>query len=227
MTKTEDAQNKVQHRELISSVDVYQMRVNQYNPSGARQQALLREVTTTLLITIILFLGLRYSAQAVPLDGPSMQPGLHTNERVLVNSLAYLFRQPQRGDVIVFHPPNALSERYIKRVIGLPGDTIRLTRTSVYINGTELNEPYIAPVPDGYTENPESEQIHLGPDQFFVMGDNRTNSQDSRSFGPISQREIIGKAEFVVWPLNDFHDINSYTETFAEIPVADTLKYLK
>ena len=174
---------------------------SRHNQDNARQQALLREVTTTLLITIVLFLGLRYSAQAVPLDGPSMQPGLHTNERVLVNSLAYIFRQPQRGDVIVFHPPDALTQRYIKRVIGLPGDTVQLTLTNVYVNGVKLNESYIAPAPYGYPENPEPETIHLGSDQFFVMGDNRTNSQDSRYFGPIAQREIIGKAEFVVWPL--------------------------
>ena len=157
---------------------------SRHNLDNARQQALLREVTTTLLITIVLFLGLRYSAQAVPLDGPSMQPGLHTNERVLVNSLAYIFRQPQRGDVIVFHPPDALTQRYIKRVIGLPGDTVQLTLTNVYINGVKLNESYIAPAPYGYPENPEPETVHLGPDQFFVMGDNRTNSQDSRYFWP-------------------------------------------
>lgn len=195
-----------------------------HNLNNARQQALLREVTTTLLITIVLFLGLRYSAQAVPLDGPSMQPGLHTNERVLVNSLAYIFRQPQRGDVIVFHPPDALTQRYIKRVIGLPGDTVRLTLTNVYVNGVKLNESYIAPAPYGYPENPEPETIHLGSDQFFVMGDNRTNSQDSRYFGPISQREIIGKAEFVVWPLNDIHNIDNYEGTFAVIPSSDVSK---
>lgn len=187
--------------------------------TSERQQALLREVTTTLLITIVLFLGLRYSAQAVPLDGPSMQPGLHTNERVLVNSLAYAFREPQRGDVIVFHPPNALSERYIKRVIGLPGDTIKLTLTSVYVDGVKLSEPYVTPAPAGYPENPEQETINLGPGQFFVMGDNRTNSQDSRYFGPISQREIIGKAEFVVWPLSNIHTIDTYPALFAKIPL--------
>lgn len=193
----------------------------QLTPAAGRQQALLREITTTLLITVVLFLGLRYSAQAVPLDGPSMQPGLHTDERVLVNSLAYAFREPQRGDVIVFHPPDALTQRYIKRVIGLPGDTIHLTLTHVYVNGVELKEPYIAPTPPGYTENVEPETVHLGPDQFFVMGDNRTNSQDSRYFGPISQREIIGKAEFVVWPLNQVHDIGNYPGAFATIPDGD------
>jgi signal peptidase I len=185
---------------------------------GARQQALLREVTTTLLITIVLFLGLRYSAQAVPLDGPSMQPGLHSDERVLVNSLAYVFRAPQRGDVIVFHPPDALNQRYIKRVIGVPGDTIQLTVNDVYVNNVRLNEPYVAPTPKGYSNNPEPEVIHLGVDQYFVMGDNRTNSQDSRYFGPISRREIIGKAEFVVWPLSDAHDIATFPDAFAAIP---------
>ncbi len=219
MTETLDKQSRAQRAQKTSNVSGDNQPANsRQDPAGPRQQALLREVTTTLLITIVLFLGLRYSAQAVPLDGPSMQPGLHSDERVLVNSLAYVFRQPQRGDVIVFHPPNALTERYIKRVIGLPGDTIRLTLTSVYINGVKLNEPYIAPVPYGFPENQETETVHLGSDQFFVMGDNRTNSQDSRSFGPITQREIIGKAEFVVWPVNDIHDISNYAETFADIP---------
>lgn len=187
-------------------------------PPGVRQQALLREVTTTLLITMILFLGLRYSAQAVPLDGPSMQPGLHSDERVLVNSLAYVFREPQRGDVIVFHPPDALTQRYIKRVIGVPGDTIQLTLNDVYVNNIKLVESYLAPTPKGYTNNPEPESFRLGPNQYFVMGDNRTNSQDSRFFGPISKREIIGKAEFVVWPFGDVHDIGSFPGSFSAIP---------
>lgn len=223
MAETVDQQSKRKRTPTARTVsDMTHLPSNQNNLRAdrqtERQQALLREVTTTLLITVVLFLGLRYSAQAVPLDGPSMQPGLHTDERVLVNSLAYVFRQPQRGDVIVFHPPSALTERYIKRVIGLPGDTVRLTLTAVYVNGVKLDEPYIAPVPYGTVENPEAESIHLGPDQIFVMGDNRTNSQDSRYFGPITQREIIGKAEFVVWPLSDAHDINSYGGVFAAIP---------
>lgn len=225
MTETADRKNRSQSpSETLQFFDAIQTLESQHDLAGIRQQALLRELTTTLLITIILFLGLRYSAQAVPLDGPSMQPGLHTNERVLVNSLAYLFREPQRGDVIVFHPPTALTERYIKRVIGLPGDTIRITRTDVYVNGAKLDEPYLAPVPPGYTENQEPETVHLGPNQFFVMGDNRTNSEDSRIFGPITQREIIGKAEFVVWPLNDFHDINNFSETFVEIPITNNAR---
>src|SRR5487761_2234539 len=147
-------------------------------PAVAQQQAMLRELTVTLLITLVLFLGLRYSAQAIPLDGPSMQPGLHTSERVLVNSLTYLFTGPQRGDVIVFHPPTALNERYIKRVIGLPGDTITLTPNAVIVNGVTLNEPYITLAPPGESENPRPETIKLGANQYFVMGDNRTNSQD-------------------------------------------------
>jgi signal peptidase I len=183
-----------------------------------RQQAMLREITMTLLITLALFIGLHYSAQAVPLDGPSMQPGLHTNERVLVNSLAYTFSGPQRGDVIVFHPPTAPNERFIKRVIGLPGDTITLTPTQVIVNGTQLDEPYIAPAPPGANENPEPQTIKLSESQYFVMGDNRANSEDSRFFGPITQREIIGKAEFVVWPVGDFHSIDTYPGVYTDVP---------
>lgn len=190
-------------------------------PQGIeRQQTVLREVAVTLLITLVLFIGLHYSAQAVPLDGPSMQPGLHTNERVLVNSLAYAFHGPQRGDVIVFHPPSAPDERYIKRVIGLPGDTIVLTPDAVTINGYTLHEPYITPAPMGETENPEPETIKLSESQYFVMGDNRTNSQDSRFFGPIDSHSIIGEAEFVVWPLNSMHPIDTYPGVYSKTPEA-------
>lgn len=190
-------------------------------PQGIeRQQTVLREVAVTLLITLVLFIGLHYSAQAVPLDGPSMQPGLHTNERVLVNSLAYAFHGPQRGDVIVFHPPSAPDERYIKRVIGLPGDTIVLTSDAVTINGYTLHEPYITPAPMGETENPEPETIKLSESQYFVMGDNRTNSQDSRFFGPIDSHSIIGEAEFVVWPLNSMHPIDTYPGVYSKTPEA-------
>jgi signal peptidase I len=183
-----------------------------------RQQALLREITTTLLITLVLFVGLHYSAQAVPLDGPSMQPGLHTDERVLVNSLAYTFHGPQRGDVVVLNPPTALNQRFIKRVIGLPGDTITLTPDNVIVNGVTLNEPYITPAPPGESENPEPQIIRLNENQYFVMGDNRSNSQDSRFFGPITQREIVGQAEFVVWPLAAFHQIDTYPNVYSSVP---------
>lgn len=184
----------------------------------ARQQAMLREITMTLLITLALFIGLHYSAQAVPLDGPSMQPGLHTNERVLVNSLAYTFRGPQRGDVIVFHPPTAPTERFIKRVIGLPGDTVTLTPTQVIVNGVVLSEPYVDLAPPGESANPEPQTFRLNESQYFVMGDNRTNSEDSRFFGPITQREIIGQAEFVVWPVGDFHSIDTYSNVYTNVP---------
>lgn len=187
-----------------------------------RQQALLREITTTLLITLALFIGLHYSAQAVPLDGPSMQPGLHTDERVLVNSLAYTFTGPQRGDVIVFHPPTAPNERYIKRIIGLPGDTIILTPNTVLVNGVTLDEPYITAAPAGESENPDSQTFKLGANQYFVMGDNRTNSQDSRFFGPIIRADIIGKAEFVVWPLSMLHEIDTYPSVFGAVPSVHT-----
>ncbi len=188
----------------------------------ARQQAFLREITMTLLITLALFMGLHFSAQAVPLDGPSMQPGLHTDERVLVNSLAYTFHGPARGDVIVFHPPSAPNDRYIKRVIGLPGDTITLTANDVIVNGVTLHEPYITLAPPGETENPEPETIKLTESQYFVMGDNRTNSEDSRFFGPITQRAIIGKAEYVVWPLTVLHAIDTYPSEYQQVPEART-----
>lgn len=226
MAQTSDTQQDTTRAASDLQSSVAPQMTNASRGSGPGRQALMREVVTTLLITIVLFLGLRYSAQAVPLDGPSMQPGLHTDERVLVNSLAYVFQQPARGDVIVFHPPNALSERYIKRVIGLPGDTVQLTPNDVYVNGVLLKEPYIAATPAGYTNNVEPETVQLGPGQYFVMGDNRTDSQDSRYFGPIAQSEIVGKAEFVVWPMNSIKGINTYPQTFAGIPTIQPLNQL-
>ena len=130
------------------------------------------------------------------IDGPSMEPTLHTGERVLVNKLAYWnFGEPQRGDVVVFHAWTQ-HEDFIKRVIGLPGDTVEVKDNHVYVNGAPLDEPYL----DQPTTGQES-PVHVGADEVFVMGDNRGNSSDSRHYGPLPQVEIVGKAWLRYWPL--------------------------
>jgi len=181
----------------------------------AQQQALLRDIVTTVILSALLFLALHASAQVLPLVGPSMQPGLHTDERILVNALAYSLHGPARGDVIVFHPPILPNDSYIKRVIGLPGDTITITLNNVYVNGCQLNEPYIAADTSGAERNinPRA-NIHLGPDQYWVMGDNRINSEDSRAFGPITRSEIVGQAIYVVWPFADARSIPTYSSSY-------------
>lgn len=173
---------------------------------------LIRELIETIALTLIIFLVIRFAAQSFRVDGASMQPGLHTDEFVIVDKMSYLFQSPQRGDVIVFHYPRDTSKDFIKRIIGLPGDTIRVTSTSVIVDGQTLHEPYIS-LPFNF----ENDTWNLGPGQFFVMGDHRDNSLDSRSWGPLDRSFIIGKAVAVYWPVNDWELINTYSSVFAAI----------
>jgi signal peptidase I len=183
-----------------------------------RQMALLREIVETLLLTALVYLAVRGAVQYTPIHGPSMQPSLSSDQAVIVNQLAYLFGAPQRGDVIVFHPPISPSEEYIKRIIAIPGDTIALTDTTVTVNGAQLSEPYVNPADTGPNENGQViPPTKLGPGEYWVMGDNRGNSIDSRSFGFVPRQNIIGKAEMVLWPLTAIHRIPTYSEVFVGV----------
>ncbi len=180
-----------------------------------RRSHLAREIIETLVLMILIFVAIHYSVQTFRVDGPSMQPGLHTDEYVLVNKLAYLFHGPARGDVVVFHYPKDPNQDFIKRVIALPGDTIRWTADQIYVNGVLLKEPYISsPVNPGTSPAP----ITLQADQYFVVGDNRPFSFDSRSWGPVPKRYIIGKATVVFWPLGNWEVIPTYANVFASVP---------
>jgi signal peptidase I len=119
---------------------------------------------------------------------------MHNNQYVLVDKVTYLLSAPQRGDVIVFNYPKATERDFIKRVIGLPGETVRISGGVVSVNGAPLSEPYIAapPVYDG--------EWTLGPTELFVMGDNRNSSSDSHSWGPLERKYLIGRAVLVYWP---------------------------
>lgn len=140
---------------------------------------------------------------------------------MLVNLWAYRFGSPQRGDVIVFHPPDAPDQSYVKRIIGIPGDIITISPTAVYVNGTKLSEPYIAPLPASGEENPTGAipKLKLGPDQYFVMGDNRLNSRDSRFWvtTPVTRQMIEGKVQIVIWPLNTAGFLQNYSSVFAGV----------
>jgi signal peptidase I len=181
-----------------------------------RRAHLAREIIETLVLTALIFVAIRFSVQTFRVEGPSMQPGLHDNEYVLVNKLAYLFHGPSRGDVIVFHWPKNPSQDFIKRVIGLPGDKITWTNDSILVNGVKLtNEPYIsAPVNPNIPPVP----IVLASDQYFVMGDNRPFSSDSRSWGPVPKSYIIGKATVIFWPLSNWEVIPTYSNIYAGVP---------
>ncbi len=177
---------------------------------------LIREVIETIALTLVIFLVIRFAAQSFRVDGDSMNPGLHSDEFVLVDKVAYLFQSPQRGDVIVFHYPLDIHRDFIKRIIGLPGDIISVTGTGVIVDGRTLQEPYIS---DPY--NFESDTWKLGPNQFFVMGDNRPDSLDSRTWGPLDRSYIIGKAVVVYWPVTDWELINTFPTVFAAIHLSN------
>lgn len=141
-----------------------------------------------------------------------MQNTLHTGQFVLVNKVAYLFHAPERGDIVVFHEPDQPDRDLIKRVIGLPGDTIKLDGTNVWVDGVELNEPYIT-----QRSNPSAETVTVPPNDYFVMGDNRPVSEDSRYFGFVPKDYIVGKAILVYWPLNQWQMLNTYTSVYTAI----------
>jgi signal peptidase I len=129
-----------------------------------------------------------------------MEPNLHEGQRLLVSKVAYTFGEPKRGDIIIFPPPNIESEHdYIKRIIALSGETVQIMEGVVYINNTPLEEPYIT--------NPGASNMaeRIVPEgEFFVLGDNRTNSSDSRSGWTVPEDSIVGKAWLSIWPVGDW-----------------------
>ncbi|HLH62456.1 MAG TPA: signal peptidase I [Ktedonobacteraceae bacterium] len=181
-------------------------------PAKKSSSSFSREILETVALTVLIFLAIRFTVQNFQVDGPSMRPGLHTGEYVLVNKLAYTFHQPARGDVIVFELPGDPSENLIKRVIGLPGDKLVITPNSVTINGVTINEPYIS-APNGLP----AETVTVPANEYFVMGDNRPVSDDSRDWGFLPRDDIIGEAVMVYWPISDWESINTYSSVYAHV----------
>ncbi|MBI2677410.1 MAG: signal peptidase I [Candidatus Koribacter versatilis] len=136
--------------------------------------------------------------QPVKVEGTSMLPGLEDQERIFINKFVYKFESIERGDIVVFHYPRDPQKSYIKRVIGVAGDHILIRKGYVYVNGRLLSEPY---VPVAYFD-PRSYPEEVVPEgAFYVLGDHRTMSNDSRDFGPVDAEFIYGKAVFVYWPV--------------------------
>ena len=163
-----------------------------------------RELVETLAIAlVIVFIMNTFILQSTIVLGQSMEPTLHDYERIMLDKISYRFHQPERGDVIVFNPPNSSTIPYIKRVIGLSGETVEIHQGHVYINGKELNESYLQVHSDlVVATNAEMPAHVVGPDEVFVLGDNRGASNDSRYFGDVKDSSIIGKALIAYWPLS-------------------------
>ncbi len=133
----------------------------------------------------------------VRVEGTSMVPMLQDQDRLLINKLAYRMGAIHRGDVVVFQYPRDTSKSYIKRVIALPGDRLRIEHGRVFVNEQELTEPY---VPARYADERSEPQLQLASGEYYMMGDHRSISSDSRDFGPVQRSLIYGKAAFVYWP---------------------------
>ena len=157
---------------------------------------LVREIIGTVILAAVIFVLLQATIQSFIIIGSSMEPQFHEGQRLLISKIAYTFSEPERGDVIIFEPPDKPdSAHLIKRIIALPGDTIEITDGVVYINEKAIDEPYIKAAPS-YTM--KCEEIPEG--EYFVLGDNRNNSTDSHVWGTVPRENIIGKAWLSIWP---------------------------
>ncbi len=154
-----------------------------------------------LALVIIVFLY-----QPVKVEGTSMAPLLSDQERIFINKFVYRFEPIERDDVVVFWYPLDRSKSFIKRVIGLPGETVEIRQGLVYVNGRTLAEPY---VPPQYEDMSDFGPIRVPTDSYFVMGDHRISSNDSRVFGPVASRYIYGRAVFAYWPVDHFGSLST------------------
>jgi signal peptidase I len=181
------------------------------------------EIVETILLALLIFMMVRGVVLNFRVDGNSMEPTLSNSEMLIVNRRAYasvdvnqllsylpgvdresgderyLFSPPRRGDVVVFRPPGARSEPYIKRIIGLPGETVEIREGAVFIDGARLHEPYVSSSTSWRGSGDES-AITIPEDEYFMLGDNRSNSSDSRVFGTVPKENIIGKSWIAYWP---------------------------
>jgi signal peptidase I len=166
-----------------------------------------------LLCTVLLR---TYVVQSFYIPSGSMLPTLQIGDRIIVDKLSYHLHDVHRGDIVVFARPKLEDQEYadlVKRVVGLPGETISSKNGDIYINGKKLNEPWLPPGPDSFTgplagDDPHPQfdlpgPVHIPEGEYYVMGDNRTDSEDSRFFGPIPKSLIVGRAVAVIWPLGN------------------------
>ena len=178
-------------------------------PTKPNLLAVLVDILETLLLSVVLFFLINAVSARIRIDGSSMEPNLHHGEFVIVSKVNYRLGEPQRGDVVVFDFPRKVTQEYIKRVVGLPGEQIRIEGGRVYVNGAALEEPYLMMEPryEGEWVVPEN--------SLFVLGDNRNNSSDSHNWGTVPMENIVGEALLVYWPPNSWGLVNGASPVLA------------
>jgi signal peptidase I len=166
--------------------------------SGAAGIALwIRDLLISAVVSILI---ITFLYQPVRVEGTSMLPRLEDHDRLFINKFVYHVESIHRGDVVVFHYPRDPQKSYIKRVIGLPGDRIWIDEGRVFVNGVALHETY---VPERFRDSRSMPETVIPDDSYFMMGDHRSISSDSREFGPVERDLVYGKAVFVYWPAKD------------------------
>jgi signal peptidase I len=165
-------------------------------PRPAASLGWLRDVLASVAVSVFIILFLY---QPVRVEGTSMVPMLQDQDRLFINKLAYRMGDVRHSDVVVFHYPRDITKSYIKRVIALPGDRLRIDHGRVYVNDVKLAEPY---VPARYADERSQPEMVVPAGEYFVMGDHRSISSDSRDFGTVDRGLIYGKASFVYWPFD-------------------------
>lgn len=192
-------------------------------------RAIIRELFETVILALLIFLALQFSVQNFRVEGPSMRPTLEEGEYVLVNKLVYMRFRPQdvasllpfvesddsrdrypihpprRGEVIIFEFPRDPTRDFVKRVVGVPGDLVEIENGVTFINGEELSEPYIT-----QTDRRDMDPVEVEEGTYFVLGDNRRASNDSRDWGTVPAGNIIGRAWVSFWPLDRWHALSAF-----------------
>jgi signal peptidase I len=177
-----------------------------------KRSHLVREIIEIVALTILIFVVIHFVIQSYHVQGINMQPSFTTDQYVMVNKSAYIFRNVERGDVVVFHNPSDTNQDLLERVIGLPGDTIQIDSTTIRVDGVLLHEPYVK-VPT----NPLADTWKVPANQYFVLNDNRGIDDDSRTGSFVPKDYIIGKAILVYWPLNNIQFVDTHSAVFAQI----------
>ncbi len=178
--------------------------------SGESGRAILREIVETVALFAVIFTLARMTIGNYSIVGQSMEPNYQENQRLLVDRVSPRLDWLRRGDVIIVRSPDDGNTELIKRLVGRPGDQIELRDNRVVVNGQVLEEPYLAPGADSGPRDAARSEWTLGADEYFVMGDNRRFSKDSRLFGPVGSGNIAGRALVVYWPFEKFQFVKHH-----------------
>ncbi len=181
-------------------------------PAQQKQKSFVRDLLEVVVLALALYIIINFAVQTIHVMGPSMQNTLQNNDFLVASKISYHLHDPQRGDIIVFKPSNDASHDYIKRIIAVPGDHLRIAHAQIFINGHRLAEPYL-PEPWTWSDtwNQGNEDV-VPANSYFVMGDNRNHSTDSRFLGYQKKDQFLGKAWVRIWPLSEFRIFQPQSE---------------